>query len=633
MSAHVETQLKKAQKALSGRRFAEARDGFRQVLETFPANARAKRGYWVSQSALADAGFAANHPPRQQLDAIASALSGGKADDAAAAAGALTGRFPRAHGLYNLLGVALATLGREDEAIAAFQASVRLKPDFLEARVNLAGRLVNRHALDAALALLTDSLDMAPEDIGSLNAMTVCLIRLRRFDDALAVAGRAVRAKPGNAEAHNNLGVCQRHLGRFEEAAESYRRALELSPGFFDAMLNLGVSLVRTGRAEEATGLYRQCLAARPGDAGAHNNMGLALVEMRRFDDAVAQFDAALVSSPDLIDADFNRFTALALAGRLDQAWVHAECRFDARRSVPVEYRYRGTAPAWDGRQSLAGRTLLVHAEQGLGDTLIFIRYLAHLPADASKVVLAVQNPLHRLLSAQTGFLDGIEMLSLKDEEGFGDTPHDLQCPLMSLPLLLGDPVSGHPVSEDPATMAAQPYLSVPEPALSEWRRRLGASGQRRVGFVFRGNPDHVNDINRSMELGLFLSALPPGPDYHFLGLDLRPAEKKLLSRRGDIRTHHEDISDFCDTAALVSLMDRVVAVDTSVAHLAGALGVDTHILLAHTPDWRWGLEAERTFWYPSVTLHRQTARADWQAVLKAVCKDLVRFAKVSNAK
>ena len=607
MSASVETQLRKSQKALAGHQFAAARDGFRQVLDRFPGNARARRGFWISQSALADAGFAENHPPRLQLDEIAAALGAGRAADAADMTNALITRFPRGQGLHNLLGVARASLGDDAGAIAAFRTAVELKPNFLEARANLASRIMAQGDFEAALPVLGDSLEMAPEDGTSLDAMTVCLIGMKQFDEALATARRAVRARPDKAEPHNNLGLCQRHLGQLDDAITSYRRALEITPDFADAILNLGVALVRSGQAEDAVTTYRRGLESGLASARLHSNLGLALIETRQLDAAIAAFDAALGLDPGHIDARFNRFIAMALDGQLEDAWPHAECRFDTRRAVPVDLRYRGSAPAWDGKTTLAGKTLLVHAEQGLGDTLMFLRFMAHLPADASRIRLAVQPELHDLLAAQSA---GFEVVSLGDSPVGDDPEPDYQCPLMSLPLHLGTVAAASP---------AHRYLTVPAARATTWQDRLGPAERERIGFVFRGNPHHVNDRKRSIDLARFLTALPSGPDYHFLGIDLQRDEAALLARRVDIRTHCDDLADFCDTAALVSQMDRVVSVDTSVAHLAGALGIDTHILLPFTPDWRWGLATSERIWYRSVTLHRQAAHDDWERVLDAL--------------
>ena len=612
MSFNLEGRLKKAQKAFAARHFLEAKELFRQVLEKFPGNIRAKKGYLLSQSAFADANFSSTHPAMKELDDIARALSLGEAEAAARRAYALAPKFPDAHGLFNLLGVAAAATKREEDAVKAFKRAIYLKPDFMEARANLASRMMAGSDFETALRVIEESLELAPGDALALNAMTVCLIGLKRFEDALESGHKAVAAKPDNAEAHNNLGICFRRLEKWQEATSCFTRALEINPDFADALSNLGLVEVKCGRVPEGIDLYKRCLDLNANSATAHGNLGLAYLELRKFDDAARHFDAAMRIDGDFVDAGFNIFIALALNNRLDAAWAHAECRFDPRRLVPVEYRYNGDAPRWDGTTSLDGKTLLVHAEQGLGDTIMFFRYLEHLPDLAENILVAVQKPLAPWLAGQAA---GFEVISLDAmSEGECMAP-DYQCPMMSLPHLVGDRLRNVEVRS--------PYLSAPSDAVSKWHGRLGPRQRPRIGFAFRGNPDHQNDGNRSLDLDLFLTALPGGAECHFLGIDLSGEERKLLSTRADIRCHTDTLTDFRDTAALVSLLDHVVTVDTSVAHLAGALGVETSILIAYTPDWRWGVESRESDWYGSVRLCRQSAPGDWSGPLAEIASAL----------
>jgi len=601
MSFSLESKLKKAQKAFSNRQFSDARDHYRQVLAKFPQNAQAKKGFLLSQSAIADGRVSSTHPPIRELDRIAGLLTGGKANEAARQAYALAPKFPDAHGLLNLLGVAATTIGREDDAIKAFTRAVQLKPNYMEARANLANRMMAQLQFQKALQFVEESLQLAPDDAITLNAMTVCLIRLDRFEDALKTGRKAVDAKPDNAEAHNNLGICYRRLEKWEEASQCYARALEIRPEFTDALNNLGLALVKQGRPLEGIDLYKRCLELNENSANTHDNMGLAYLDLKRFDDAVRHFDAAIELDENAVDATFNKFTALALDNKLQLAWPHAECRFDSRRTVPVDYRYTGDAPRWDGTMALDDKTLLVHAEQGLGDTIMFFRFLDHLPHLAKTVLVAVQEPLETLLAQQS---IGCDITSLEKISAHGDSAADFQCPLMSLPYLLGNRLQ--------TSKAPESYLTVPSQAASRWRDHLGPADRPRVGFAFRGNPSHQNNRNRSMDLATFLTALPDGADYHFLGIDLTKDERDLFAARTDLHSHAGELGDFSDTAALVSLMDHVVTVDTSVAHLAGALGIRTSLLLAFISDWRWGADGQQTDWYSSMRLFRQPAPGDW---------------------
>jgi len=612
MSFNLESKLKKAQKAFAGRQFSDARDHYRQILAKFPQNGLAKKGFLLSQSAIADSRVASTHPPMRELDHIAGLLGGGRANDAAKQAYALAPRFPEAHGLLNLLGVAATTIGREDDAIKAFMRAVQLKPNYMEARANLANRMMAQSQFYEALQFVEESLELAPDDAITLNAMTVCLIHLDRFDDALKVGQKAVDAKPDNAEAHNNLGICYRRLERWDEASKSYAQALEIRPEFADALNNLGLTLVKQGRPLEGIDVYKRCLELNERSATTHDNIGLAYLGLKRFDDAVRHFDAAIEIDEDAVDASFNKFIALASDRKLQLAWPHAECRFDSRRMVPVDYRYTGDAPRWDGNTALDSKTLLVHAEQGLGDTIMFFRYLDHLPHLAETVLVAVQEPLETLLAQQS---TGCDITSLEKISTHGDRSADFQCPMMSLPYLLG--------SRLPTSGALESYLTVPSEAASRWRDRLGPAEKPRVGFAFRGNPGHQNNQNRSMDLATFLTALPDGPDYHFLGIELSTDERALFAGRCDLHCHADELGDFSDTAALVSLMDHVVTVDTSVAHLAGALGIRTSVLLAFLSDWRWGADGQQNDWYKSVRLFRQETPGDWATPIATLASSL----------
>ena len=612
LSFNLETKLKKARKAFAGRHFSDARELYNQALARFPQNTHAQRGFLLSQSAIADSHASSTHPPMRDLDQIAKLLTQGEAEEAAKRAYGLAPRFPDAHLLLNLLGVAATNIGQEEDAIKAFTRAIHLKPNYMEARANLANRMMAQSQFEKALQIVGGSLQLVPDDAINLNAMAVCLIHLERFEEALKIGRKAVDANPDNAEAHNNLGICYRRLERWEEASRCYARALEINPEFVNALNNLGLALVKQGKPLEGIDLYKRCLDLNGESAITHDNLGLAYLNLGRFDDAIRHFDAAMEIDENLIDANFNKFIALALNNKLHLAWPYAECRFDSRRSVPVDFHYRGEAPQWDGTAPLQGKTLLVHAEQGLGDTLMFFRYLAQLSHLADSVLVAVQEPLEPLLARQS--VD-FKVTSLEKMSAGECGAVDFQCPMMSLPYLLDKSLA--------PSEAPESYLTVPSQIASTWHTRLGLAQRARVGFAFRGNPDHQNDRKRSMDLKTFLTALPDGADYHFLGIDLSEAELDLFTARPDLHNHAKYLLDFSDTAALVSLMDHVVTVDTSVAHLAGALGVKTSLLLAFIPDWRWGVGVRQNNWYRSVSLFRQETPTDWTTPVAKVASTL----------
>lgn len=608
MSANIEGALKKAQKALATRQFSEALDGFLAVIGKYPANQRAQRGVMLSRSALADQNFAANHPPRHQLDEIAAMINAGQFSEAVGASRQFLVKFPRAHGLFNLLGAACSSTGDEEEAKSAFEQAVLLKPNFMGARTNL-GRTLMRLGEHQRFDILTsESLTIAPDDPQTPNLIAAHHIELRQFASAMPHALKAVHIKADFAEAHNHLGLCLRHDGRLDEAIASYRRAIELDNQFLEAINNLGLALMASGNRTEAAEAFQQCLALDAGAAMVHNNLGLLALQAHQPLDALAHFERASNLNHDYVDAEFNKFVALCHADRMEVAFPFAECRFDQRRKVPVAHSYGRNVPVWEGG-SLAGKTIIVCAEQGLGDSLMFLRYIDRLTDMGGTVILIVQQPLVAITKANWPHLEVISASAIEASQN--DIEADYQIPLMSLPLHLG--------ADKSSLATSAPYLTIPESAQQEWGNQLGQTDQLRVGFAFRGNADHTNDENRSIPHDIFINALPQGPEYHFLGIDLEAKERDFIATRADILSHHKEIGDFCDTAAIVANMDMVICVDTSVAHLAGALGVPTFILLPHTPDWRWGLTGDTTFWYPSVTFMRQPEFGDWKSSLARI--------------
>jgi len=558
-------------------------------------------------------------------------------------------RYPSVAGLHEILGLAHAGRGDFRNAVKSLSKALKIMPGLRSAEFNLSRIHLSAGNTQLAIAGLHRFLKKEPKNAAAHHLLGFALYQQgeelaseRHFTRALSLDSRlheshfflgqinhkfgkddeALRhfqavldLSPSHFKAIFNIGNIHRDNRRPDEALVWFEKALEIRPDHTASLMNRGLTFVQLGQPERAIEDFKACLAIDPHHMDAYNNLSGALIEARQFEEALTVLDLALEKDPDFVDATFIRFIILALLQRFEEALPLAEVRFDPRIRYEPVLKYEEQLERWDGK-SIPDKNLVVHAEQGIGDTIMFMRFLDQLPEEIANVTFAVQEPLAELIAAQHYDVDVITLSdrsSLRNETRLTTT---VKCSVMSLPVILG---------LNSVRALAQPTrkIHVPDDHLGTWQSRLGVARIARVGFAFQGSRTHRNDKNRSIELDRFLECLPEGCDYHFLGVDIEPDDLQLLQTRGDIRTHHEDISDFCDTAALVSLMDRVVTVDTSVAHLAGALGVDTHILLAHTPDWRWGLEAERTFWYPSVTLHRQTARADWQAPLAAVAQEL----------
>jgi hypothetical protein len=307
---------------------------------------------------------------------------------------------------------------------------------------------------------------------------------------------------------------------------------------------------------------------------------------------------------PSCVDAHWNRGLCRLLLGDWEGGWAGYEWRWrrGARETLPRDF----AQTLWLGAEDVAGRTILLWGEQGLGDCIQFARYAPKVAARGATVILEVYPSLAPLLAG----LDNVQVVP----RGEPPPPFDLQCPLMSLPLALGEP---RPAAEPAA------YLRPPPERAAAWGERLGPRRAFRVGLVASGSATHGRDAQRSIPFATLAASLPQGPEYHLLQNEIREADRPALAARPDVRVWAEAIGDFADTAALAAQMDLVVSVDTSVAHLAGAVGRPTWALLAHDPDWRWGLTAEAADWYAQMRLYRQAVRGDWTAPLERLAEDL----------
>jgi Tfp pilus assembly protein PilF len=415
-------------------------------------------------------------------------------------------------------------------------------------------------------------------------------------DDAGAEAAlrRAIALAPVLAAAHNNLGNLLRATGRPAEALEAYRHALHLAPHDFQVRGNLGTALLDLQRPEEALVFFAQAVAAAPADAQARINLAGALMLNHEPAAALDEYRRARSLAPALPDARFGEAVALLTLGDWAAGWEAYEARLRDPRFPQIDM----AQPRWRGDAPLGGRTLLLIAEQGLGDTLQFCRYTRPLRERGARVVLQVQPALRRLLG---GLADAVAV------PGEALPPFDAWCPLMSLP---------YAFRTTPETVPAAPYLTAEPARRGRWRRRLGPRRGLRVGLAWAGNVTHPFDALRSLPVAALAPLLAvEGIEVHALQPDAEAADERIAA--------HAGIADFADTAALIELMDVVISVDTAIAHLAGALGRPVWILLPYAADFRWMLERSDSPWYPSARLFRQARPKDWTGPVGAVASAL----------
>ncbi len=453
----------------------------------------------------------------------------------------------------------------------------------------------------AAERLYREILSRQPRHADSLHLLGVLAGDFGHCDEALKLIAQAIRIKPDVAFFHNSLGNVLSTSGDKAAAADAYRRALSLDPASIDARGNLASALRDTGRLEEAATEFERCLAAQPDMPELHNNYGLLLKAQGKYGEALKHYARARALRPDYADAEWNEFFVRAVTGDFAAAWPLQEARW----KMPGVVRPVLPSPEWNGGD-LTGKTILLFGEQGLGDTIQFIRYAPLVKARGGTVVFACPPVLAELMRT----VDGIDRVVSEGEP----PPHDCHAALLSLPRIFDTTIETIP--------AKVPYMRANAERVAAWRKELSGLADLKVGVVWRGRPTHANDLNRSMKSNLFKKLLnQPGISAVVLQKDAQKRELKALGVPAF--DAGPKLESFAATAALIETLDLVISVDTSVCHLAGALGKPIWVLLPYAPDWRWLLDRADTPWYPSMRLFRQPAIGDWDSVIATVAAAL----------
>ncbi len=510
-------------------------------------------------------------------------------------------------GALHLLGVLCFQTGRTEEAAGLIGKAVEIDGNQASWLTNLGLVLQSLGRLDEAIARHAEALRVDPQSAEAHFNRGTGLQHKGDLDAAETDYREALRLRPEHAETHNNLGTVLQARHRLEPAVESYRAALRLNPDHADALNNLGSALQALGRIEEAIAQFRTALQVNPGNHEAFNNLGNALKDLGRFGEALAAYAEAQRIAPHHPDAHWNESMVRLLLGDFAAGWPKFEWRWQARGTQP----HGLTVPLWCGDR-LAGKTILIHCEQGFGDCIQCIRYVARVKRLGAQVVVLSPPELEVLLRT----VPGTDAVVTRMAEA---PPCDLRIPVMSLPLMFRTRLDTIP--------ASIPYLSAAPDSVRRWQDRLSELERPRIGVVWRGRPSHANDRNRSIPLALLAPLLRPEHG-SFVSLTREPADEEagLLARLPACRDVGSDLADFAETAAAIDALDLVIAVDTAVAHLAGALGKPVWLLLPHIPDWRWLLDRTDSPWYPAMRLFRQQRRGDWAGVIAAVAAALAEW-------
>jgi tetratricopeptide (TPR) repeat protein len=505
----------------------------------------------------------------------------------------------------NLLGAIKARQGHFGEAQRLFGAAVKADSRAPQGWSNLGQAHYALNRLPEALECFDKARALAPDDADILYQHANVLLSLDRPRDALAEFQAVLARAPHHVEAHINSGLAHAALGMVEASLADFDAALLLLPSHPIAHFNRGVALLQLGRYAEAIAANDRALAAAPDHLGAWLNRGRAASQLRRFDEAIASYDEVLARRKDDANAHFNRSLALLTLGRYRPGFEAYEWRWRRTGMPPQKSRGR---PLWLGEYPLHRRTVLLHAEQGFGDTIQFARYVPLVAAGGATVVLEVQPELKSLMSG----LDGAAKVLSRGE---ALPAFDVHCPLGSLPLAMKTELETVP--------AAIPYLSADPARIAQWSARIEALPRPRIAIAWAGNPAHDNDRNRSIAFERLAPLLAQPGSFVSIQRDVRDVEAMLLA--GEKRVTHVGgaLADFGDTAAILALCDLVISADTAPAHLAGALGRPVWVLVPFAPDWRWTFDGETTPWYPTARLFRQTSLGAWDAVIASVAQAL----------
>jgi Flp pilus assembly protein TadD len=611
----AEPEIERALREHSAGRLAEAEAIYREILEHHPnhppalhllgvalsqqGNKRAAIGY-ISRAIALNPNVADFHS-----NLALAYCENGEPDKAVAACHKALGLQKDHSGALNQLGLAMKQLGRIEESVECFQRAVAIQGDFAVCWGNLADSLIRLGRASEAEVCYERILAKNPDDPKALCAQAETFLTKNKIDDAIAMFRKVAQKFPGEWISHNGLGVAFSRQGNADQAVACFEKAISLAPDNAGPWNNLGYTYVRQGRLEEGIAAYHKALAIRPDFPDAYNNLGNACLAKLDLDKAMEAYEKALFFQPDHSDSHWNRALLHLLQGDFNRGWLEYEWRW---LKFPDQRRFF-RQPRWDGFD-IAGKTILLYAEQGFGDTIQFVR-LAPLVA---RLGATVNLECHRELS---GLLQHVPGVARTLSRGEPLPPFDVQCPLLSLPRALGLAAGSIP--------GDTPYLRVDENLQRRWQQRLRPFEKSfKIGIAWAGAAIHARDCDRSTHAGAF-APLAAVPGVQLFSLQAGDSAQSRSAQNAGFKLidFTSDLHDFADTAALLMNLDLVIGVDTALVHLAGALNLPVWTLLAFSPDWRWLLNRDDTLWYPSMRLFRQPKPGDWPALFERVASHL----------
>ncbi len=521
--------------------------------------------------------------------------------------------IPNNSQLLTNLGTVELKLGNYLLGIELLRKSTRLNPNQLVALLNLGNALLEQACYEESLEfynkciLLNSNYAIAYYNRGRLFSL------LNEYKKAVTDYKKAISIDPGNLIAYNNLGFALNKLKFNQEAIECYDYLIRLNPNFSEVYLNRGVAFHDLKKYDEALLDYDKAILLKPDYAEAYSNRGNTLYCLGRYDEALLDYDKAILLKPDYAEAYFYKSLIKLLFSEYIEGWQLYESRWKEGQLKNKLRVY--SKPSWLGEESLDGKTILIYPEQGYGDLIQFCRYVPLLEKMGAKVILETPASLVELMESLSPTLTVIKA-------GEALPAFDFVCPMMSLPLALKTTLQTIP--------ANIPYLSVSDSKRQLWKEILGKKTKPRVGIVWSGSVEHKNDHNRSLDFKCLRPILELPFEFHSIQKEVRDSDLDALNKNKHIYQHNNQLESFLDTAAIIQEMDLIISVDTSVSHLAGALGKKLFILLPFSPDFRWMLHRDDSPWYRTATLFRQSKNNSWEEVIFKLIEELKYFFKTN---
>ena len=501
----------------------------------------------------------------------------------------------------HILGLIKASQSKHKEAAELLKRAIRLSPVDSSLHYNLAKALQESGADKESLPHHKKAIELNPANLEAWLNYGRSLSRIGLNSDALNVYTKSLQINPNYIEALVNIGATLKDLQRYDEALNYADKTIAINPNFSEAWSNRGIALKELKRYDEALSSYDKAISLKPDYHEAYSNRGVTLNELKRYDEALSSYDKAISLKPDYFDAHWNRSLTQLVTNNFDNGWKNYEYRWKKNKSESMHHQQ---FPLLTNLSEISGKSVLIWSEQGYGDTIQFSRFIEKLIELKANVIFEVQEPLKALF--ENSF---VHPKIISQGEPTGDI--DFQLPLLSLPLLFAIDISNIP--------SATSYIQDAKENSVLWRHKLNLTNKKiNIGIACSGNEKHLNDKNRSMDLRFF-EPIADQANLFLIQKDLKASDQDFLYKRPDIKFLGDEIKSFNDSASIIQAMDLVITVDTSLAHLSGALGKPTIILLPWNPEWRWLLDRQDSPWYPMVKLFRQPNLGNWEAIIKEV--------------